>query len=180
MCLTLALCILLCRDGGGGASQQQPSSGLFGEAMVVTPRGDSVKVPFFKDSLAEDTVWVVPLVVFWQVVLQDPIMPKRTWKIETQVHSSREATQEELGKLQRQMYLSTSTTQELMTPLDGLIDCLEDLALRINTIEATVKSQPRPLCAQEEQEALPPLCPAPACCLGVVQDLLLCLACANA
>ena len=124
MCLTLALCTLLCRDAGG-ASQQQPSSGL---------------LPFLKNSLVEDTMWVVPLVVFWQVVLQDPIMPKR--KIETQVHSSREATQEELGKLQRQMYLSTSTTQELMIPLDGLIDCPEDLALRINTIEATVKSQP--------------------------------------
>lgn len=124
----------------GGPSQQQPSRGVFGEAMVVARRGDSVKVPFFKNSHVEDTMWVVLLVVFWQVVLQDPIMPRRTWKIETEEHSSREATQEELGKLQRQMYLSTSTTQELMIPLDGLIDCLEDLALRINTIGATVKS----------------------------------------
>jgi hypothetical protein len=43
--------------------------------MVVTPRGDSVRVPFFKDSQLGDTTWVVPLVVFWQVVLQDPVLP---------------------------------------------------------------------------------------------------------
>jgi hypothetical protein len=85
-------------------------------------------------------MWVVPLVVFWQVVLQDPVLPKRAWKVEAQVHSSRDATQEELGKLQRHMYLSSTAPEELMAPLDGLIDCLEDLALRINTIDATVKS----------------------------------------
>lgn len=126
--------------GMEGGPAQQPSRGLSGEAMVVTPRGDSVRVPFFKNSHLGDNVWAVPLVVFWQAVLQDPIMPKKAWKVEAQVHSSRDATPEELAKLQRQMYLSTGTTQELMVPLDGLIDCLEELALRINTIDATVKS----------------------------------------
>lgn len=80
-----------------GGPVQQPPEGLFGEAMVVSPRGDSVRVPFFKNSGLEDTVWVVPLLVFWHVVLQDPILPKRTWKVEAQVHSSREAW---LGGLQ--------------------------------------------------------------------------------
>lgn len=67
-------------------------------------------------------------------------MPRRAWTVEAEVQSSREATQEVLGKLHMQMSLSTSATQELMAPLDGLIDCHADLALRINTIDATVKS----------------------------------------
>lgn len=115
---------------------------LFGEAMVTTPRGDSVKVPFFKSPSLGDTVWVVPLVVFWQVVIQDPIMPKGSWKVEAEQHSTREASTEELAILHRQLYLSSATSRELMVPLDGLVSCLDELSLRIHSIEATLKRLP--------------------------------------
>lgn len=118
----------------------QPPKPLFGEAMVRTPRGDSVRVPLFKTSSLGDTVWVVPLVVFWQVVIQDPIMSKGVWKVEAEQHSTREASTEELAILHKQMYLSCATNTELMVPLDGLVSCLDELSLRIHSIEATLKS----------------------------------------
>ena len=123
-----------------GMEAGQAPRPLFGEAMVTTPRGDSVKVPFFKSSPLGDKVWVVPLVVFWQVVIQDPIISKGSWKVEAQVYSTREASAEELAMLHRQMYLASATTRELMIPLDGLVDCLDELSSRIHSIEPTLKS----------------------------------------
>jgi hypothetical protein len=67
---------------------------------VTTPRGTLPGSPSSRPPLG-DTVWVVPLVVFWQVVLQDPIMPKGSWRVEAQQHSTREASPEELGILHR-------------------------------------------------------------------------------
>lgn len=56
-----------------GPSQQRAQP-LFGEAMVTTPRGDSVRIPLFKNSSLGDSLWAIPLVVFWHVVLQEPVM----------------------------------------------------------------------------------------------------------
>lgn len=122
-----------------GPSQQGPRP-LFGEAMVTNPRGDSVKVPFFKDTTVGDTMWVVPMLVFWQAVVQNPVMPRREWSVEAQPFMSRDASPSELARLHTMMYLSTSTTREMMVPLGNLIDCLEELSLRFHSLEATVRS----------------------------------------
>ena len=106
--LVHTLTFMLMANGLAGMEAGQAPRPLFGEAKVTTPRGDSVRVPFFKSSPLGDTVWVVPLVVFWQVVIQEPIMPKGSWKVEAQVYSTREASPEELAILQRQMYPSAS------------------------------------------------------------------------
>ena len=98
-----------------GPNQQSPQP-LFGEAKVTSARGDSVKVPFFKNTSEGDTLWVLPLVVFWQVVVQDPVMSKNDWNVEAFDYSSRDATPQELARLQSMMYLSTSTTREFMAP----------------------------------------------------------------
>lgn len=122
----------------GPSLQDQPS--LFGEAVVTTPRGDSVKVPFFKDPEVDGTIWVVPLFVFWQVVVQEPIMSRQDWRVEVGPYHSRNACSWELGKLHNLMYLSTLVNQELMVPLDDLVWSLEQLSLKFHCLEATFKS----------------------------------------
>lgn len=122
-----------------GPSQEGPRP-LFGEAMVTNPRGDSVKIPFLKDASLGDTMWVVPMLVFWQAVVQAPVMSKREWAVEAQPFQSRDASPSELARLHTMVYLSTSTTRELMVPLDNLMDCLGELSLRFHSLEATVRS----------------------------------------
>lgn len=110
------------------------------EALVTTPRGDTVRVPFFKSQPLGDSFWVVPVVVFWQVVLQEPTLSKGQWTVESRVYTSRSATSWEVAQLQRQHFLATSTTSELMIPLEDLVDCLGELCLRLTTLDATLQS----------------------------------------
>lgn len=67
---------------------QQGSSYQFGE--VTESRGDSAKLPMFKSSSLGDTAWVVPMLVFWQVVVQEPVMSKWAWKVESELYSCRD------------------------------------------------------------------------------------------
>lgn len=64
---------------------------------MTTPRGDSVRIPLFKSSSLGDSVWAIPLVVFWHAVLQEPVMPLGSWKVEAQVYHTREANPSEVA-----------------------------------------------------------------------------------
>ena len=108
--------------------------------MVTTPRGDTVRVPFFRSQPLGDTFWVVPVVVFWQVVLQEPTLGKGQWAVESRVYTSRAASPWEVGQLQRKHFLATSTTSELMIPLENLVECLGELCLSLSTLDATLQS----------------------------------------
>ncbi len=78
--------------------------------------------------------------VFWHAVLQEPVMPLGCWKVEAQVYHTRETSPLEVSKLHTMMYLPSSTKNDLMVPLDSLVECLGELAMRMHRIEATLKS----------------------------------------
>lgn len=129
-------CVLLA--GMDAGPSQAPSA--MGEAMVTSPRGDTVRVPFFRSPQQGDTFWVVPLLVFYQAVVQQPTMPQHTWTVEATLYISRRATAWELSQLHQQHFLATSTTSQMMIPLDQLIDCLEEMSLTYTTLDATLQS----------------------------------------
>lgn len=94
----------------------------------------------FKASSLGDTMWVCPLLVFWHVVVQEPVMSKKAWKVEALPFHSRDASPSELAKLHNKLYLPTSTTWEKMVPLQDMAACLDELSLRYLCLEATVRS----------------------------------------
>lgn len=112
----------------------------YGEAKVVTPRGDSVKVPFFRSTTNLDRSWVVPAVVFWHIVIQEGVMSKGTYTVEVEEYATSEASHEELEKLQSQRYIANSTTRELMVPIGELVHCLNEINLRLVCLDATIRS----------------------------------------
>lgn len=111
----------------------------YGEVVVISPRGDSVRVPFFRNATMGDTNWVVPMVVFWHVLVQEPVMSKGEWTLAATNYSSRAATAQEVAKLHSLMFLPTSATHDLMVPLDQMVQCLEQLSLTYHRLEATMR-----------------------------------------
>ena len=67
-------------------------------------------------------------------------MPLGSWKVEAHVYHTREASPPEVSKLHTMLYLPSSTKNDLMVPIDNLVECLGELAMRMHRIEATMKS----------------------------------------
>ena len=59
----------------GGLAQPCPNEGLYGEAIVLQSRGDSVKAPFFR--ALHDKTWMVPVVILYSVAFGgSPLLPQ--------------------------------------------------------------------------------------------------------
>lgn len=125
--------LMCCVGMEAGPSQQGPHA-LFGEAMVTTPRGGSVKIPLSKNSSLGHSLWAIPPVAFLHAVLQEPLMTLGSWKVEAQEYYSRDAAPSEVSKLHEMVYMPPSTTIDFMVPLDSLVECLEQLAMRIHRV----------------------------------------------
>ena len=111
----------------------------FGEAKVYTPRGDYVKVPFFKNNTRGDEAWVVPALVFWQVVIQEGVVPQGDFEASASQGPYRAAGLDEVRHLQDKPYLSSSIFEEYMVPIGELAQCLEDLNGRFGKLDASIK-----------------------------------------
>jgi hypothetical protein len=98
-----------------------------------------VKVPFFLCPI-RDQAWVVPFVVFWQVVLQEGLLPRDSFILEVEEYFPRDATEAELSHMQQLLYLPPSSTREGMVPIADLASCLGQINLRMHKLDATIKS----------------------------------------
>lgn len=123
----------------GGLAQPCPNEGLYGEAIVLQSRGDSVKAPFFR--ALHDKTWMVPVVILYSVAFGgSPLLPQ------VYVSHMRDACDREgRDPLAVEMAHVTGVytppgAYELLLPLPVFIQRLEGLAKEYPFVEATLKS----------------------------------------